>query len=118
MMRPERVGVGQALDGSGLGVGAIASEDANSVSVLLWNYAGADRTVPKRVVVLLKLPASLAGQSLTAERYLVDASHSNYASNSNKDGLQRVDDVPVSPSGRVDLGTVSGNSVNLLIIHK
>jgi hypothetical protein len=81
-----------ALTSAGIGVNALATADDSGVAVLTTNYQWtkcADHTVE---VSVERLPPAYASGRIRVERYLVDAAHSNYVHDPQRDDLQPVED--------------------------
>jgi hypothetical protein len=115
MMKRERVSAtSDGLASNGTGVGALASSDGTGLTVLVWNYNGASSTAS---VAIGNLPGIFAGRTVRVQRYVVDATRSNYAYDPAKDRLEKVEDFTLSPRTTVTASVpLATNSVSLLVL--
>ncbi|MEV4706121.1 hypothetical protein [Actinoplanes sp. NPDC049316] len=108
-----------ALTAGGIGVSAMATKDDTGVAVLSTNYQWTKGTATHDVTLTVNnLPASLAGRQVLVERYLVDATTSNYAADPAKSDLTRVERyvLPVGHSAVARPYTLTPNAVSLVVL--
>jgi hypothetical protein len=74
------------------GVFSVASRDASSVAVLLWNYQHAGTESHRVQLRVENLPAALAGKPVRARSYLIDSTHSNCYHDPKQTDLQLVEE--------------------------
>jgi len=92
MMKDQRVSAtSEGLSRSGIGVNALATIDHSGVAVLATNFQGIRGSASQMVSLHVdRLPPRLAHRRLQVDRYLIDATHSNYAHDPSS-ALERVE---------------------------
>jgi Glycosyl hydrolases family 39 len=105
-----------ATDNTAIGVNALASSDSTGLAVLVWNWQNNNSTGYDTTVNINSFPAIFNGKTIQYERYLIDATHSNYLHDATKDKLERVVASDLTPrtswSGTIEMAP---NSVSLLV---
>jgi len=94
MLKGRRVAAASdGLSQAGLGVNALATRDNTGTAVLATNYQWIKGCVEHVVALTVKdLPVRFATGQIRLERYLVDATTSNYVHDPHRADLQRVED--------------------------
>jgi hypothetical protein len=101
------------LSPEGIGVNALATADDSGVSVLTTNYQSTTGTAGFDTTLTVDhLPAVFTGRQIRVEKYLIDATHSNYSHDRTNAGLQLVDST-VLPAAR-SAGTTFRLGVNAM----
>ncbi len=118
MLKQTRVSaVSDGVASSGLGVGSIGTSDNTGIAVLLWNYQNQGSVSQDTIININNLPSIFSGKNIQYERYLVDATHSNYEYNSLKDKLELVESQTLSPrTSHSATINMAANSVSLIIL--
>ncbi|GIG62882.1 hypothetical protein Lfu02_72540 [Longispora fulva] len=119
MLRTARVSstVSPAADSQGVGLGALATSDSSGVAVMYWNYqAEAGAVAHNAQVTVTNLPASFAGKRIRIQRYLVDATHSDYPNDATQTSLQLVEDLTVSGTQVTRTPGLQPNAVGLMVL--
>jgi hypothetical protein len=100
MLKQRRIDAAStALDAAGIGVNALATRDGSGIAVLATNYQWTTGTTAYDVTLNVgNLPAEFTGAQILLERYLVDATTSNY-SNDPADATLRQVERRVLPAG-------------------
>ena len=89
------------LDGSGMGLGALATMDAAGIVVHLWNYQ--DRAAIAEVAVR-NVPEVLRSSKLRIRRHVIDSKHSNcFAAPDAPGGLEMVEEAQQAGGAEVRL---------------
>ncbi|MFD1078233.1 GH39 family glycosyl hydrolase [Longispora fulva] len=103
---------------NGIGLQALATADSSGVSVMYWNYqADAGTTAYKANITVKNLPASFAGKRIRLERWLVDATHSNYRYDPAQTTLTKVEDNTYPAGTQITKGPgLPENSIGLMVL--
>jgi len=78
------------------GVFSVASREASSVAVLLWNYQHAGTDSHRVELRVENLPDALTGKPVRARLYLIDSTHSNCYHDPRQNDLQIVEERTVA----------------------
>ncbi|HEX2774966.1 MAG TPA: hypothetical protein VHN18_21435, partial [Micromonosporaceae bacterium] len=107
-----------SLSPAGLGVNAIATKDHTGIAVLTTNYQWTRRSGGYRVTVRFdNLPSRYTTGRVLVERYLVDATTSNYAHDPERSDLQRVDRYLAEPGSSLSATfPLDRNAMSLLVL--
>ena len=119
MMKRQRIAArSDGLSQQGIGVNALATMDGTGIAVLATNYQWVDGRESHLVSLNVeRLPGELAHRSLRVDRYLIDATTSNYAHDLASSQLRRVARQTVR--GGAGIGTVfrlKPNALALIVI--
>jgi hypothetical protein len=107
-----------ALDDTGTGVNALATRDGSGIAVLATNYQWTTGTAEYDVTLDVRnLPAEFTGAQILLERYLVDATTSNYSYDPADAQLRRVER-RVMPAGNWanESFTLTRNATTLVVL--
>lgn len=120
MLKTRRVfAESSSLTADGIGVNAMGSKDDSGIAVLATNYQWINGTATHSVSVNVKnLPSSFTGRQIRVDRYLVDATTSNFNADPAKADLQRVEHyvLPVGVSALPKTFSLSPNAVSLIVL--
>lgn len=118
-LKSRRIGAeSDSLGRTGLGVNALASKDHTGIAILATNYQWTEGTSEYRVTVRVKnLPSRYVKRKVLVERYLVDATTSNYAHDPDRSDLQRVERYIAKPDSTLSATFALGrNAMSLLVL--
>ncbi|HKE95545.1 MAG TPA: hypothetical protein VKB34_14625 [Povalibacter sp.] len=119
MLRERRIAAtSTALDTAGIGVNALATRDGSGIAVLMTNYqwtTGA--TVYDTALEVRNLPAEFAGAQILLDRYLLDATTSNYTHDPADAELRRIERrvLPPDTVARATFG-LTPNATSLVVL--
>lgn len=103
----------------GIGVNTLATEDGTGMALLTSNYQWTTGTASSTVTlnVTNQQASNIGGKQFLVERYLVDATTSNYDANPATDDLTQVERY-VEPAGTTQLKpyTLTPNAVSLVVL--
>ncbi|GAA1292464.1 hypothetical protein GCM10009609_71440 [Pseudonocardia aurantiaca] len=110
--------ISDSLDDNGMGVNVVASRDRSGVAVLATNYQWIDGTSTYDVHLTINdLPHEYRNGNILVERYLVDATTSNYAFDPALSDLQRVERYELPPQASLTTSfQLDRNAVSLIVL--
>jgi hypothetical protein len=119
MLKTTRISAtSSALSTAGIGVNALATRDSTGIAVLSTNYQWTTGTQEYTVTARVTgLPAEFTGRQIRVDRYLVDATTSNYAHDPARADLQRAERyiLPAGSSAAATF-TLRRNAMSLLVL--
>jgi hypothetical protein len=119
MLRKRRIQAwSDGLSTTGIGVNALATRDSTGIAVLVTNYQWTDGQARHLVTLDVdNLPSGFQGRRLRVERYLVDATTSNYEYDPASSSLTRVVQYTVTADNHVkSVFPLGPNAMSLVVI--
>jgi hypothetical protein len=98
---------------TGHGVAAIGTMDETGVAVMFWNFQQYGWTGYDVTVSVQNLPANFSQGNVRMERYLIDATHSNYANDPDRDKLEKVENTVLGPMSTYSSTVAMGSQQRL-----
>jgi hypothetical protein len=119
MLKERRISAtSNGLDANGIGVNALATRDGSGIAVLATNYQWTTGTTEYDVgLTVADLPAEFAGAQIRLERYLVDATTSNYSYDPADADLTEVENrILPAGSSAAESFTLTPNATTLVVL--
>jgi hypothetical protein len=121
MLKAQRItATTNVMDANGLGVYALATKDANGLSVLVWNYQHTATQDYYTNLAISNLSAVFSSAGIRKKVYRIDQRTSNNYYNVSNCNLQLVDDTVIANPGaavNLSLGVMTENSLQLVILE-
>ncbi|WP_305789858.1 glycosyl hydrolase [Symbioplanes lichenis] len=118
MLKKNRLATPGTAPANGIGVNTLATRDESGVALMTTNYqytGTASNTVQLSVTLP---PATFNGRQVRVQRYLVDATHSNWNVTKSGGELEKVEDyvLPAGTTAAPASYTLSPNAVSLVVL--